>query len=382
MERTSQARGSRQTRHRREREPSAEKRERDARRERETATQTPEGRTPPWVQEQQGSASPMLVIPLRPNTAAVWENQSIKVKAPDGGSIPQTGVENQVSVMIRNVGALPALSVTVDFRVMVASIFLPSTMVVQPIGVADNLRIDGGREVKVVCPKPWIPGFAITDIHECLIVMCWALNDMQDLQWWQPQTERRAAQRNISEWTMAPGEIRPVSFDFPNLLPMRAFTQLLGSVEEVRLPGLRKPSAELLSHVLQASAAAEIVREGSDPRLRPLVREHQTAASPRVALRATLSERIGVFAPVQAGHQFANIQIVGNGMTRASASRVTANMMVLQEVAQDPFELRRADLQVAAPEEAGAGEIILYRFAQVTEGVLMGGYTIMVRIQH
>ena len=191
-------------------------------------TQKPSDPTrPPDGQRRNGSASAMLVIPLQPTTAAFWENQSIKV---NGGEIAQAGVRNEVSVVIRNVGKLAALAVSVDFRWASPAFGLSNLF---PIAVVDNLLIGPGREIPVTCQ--WIPR-AENGVHECLMVMCKALNDMQGLQEWQPQVERRCAQHNVSVMPLLPGQTVKSSFEFANLLPMRALTQLMGSVEQVWLP--------------------------------------------------------------------------------------------------------------------------------------------------
>jgi hypothetical protein len=305
----------------------------------------------------------MLVIPLQPKGCAFWENESIKVRAPDGGDIARPGVMNEVSVTIRNVGKLPALAVTVDFRWASPAFGLSNLF---PIAVVNNLLINPGRELKVACQ--WIPQVA-NGIHECLMVMCSALNDMQGLQEWQPQIERRCAQS---------------SFEFANLLPMRAATQLMGSVEQIQLTRAqseRMASGSLLSRVLQASAADATTRERSDPRLTQPARSRRIMQGPGVALRAVLSESIGAIAPLNANRQLANLLTAGDDMTRASSSSVAAGMSTLHEAVLHPFELRRVDFEVGAPEGAAPGEIFLYRFAQVAEGLLLGGYTVVVQVQ-
>src|SRR5438045_2185198 len=75
--------------------------------------QKPTDRPPaPWFQNRDKSANAMLCIPRPSKGAAFWENQSIKV---NGGAVARPGVNNEVSVVIHNLGTLSALNVTVYF---------------------------------------------------------------------------------------------------------------------------------------------------------------------------------------------------------------------------------------------------------------------------
>jgi len=331
----------------------------------------------PWVQNRDKSSNAMLVIPLQPKGVAFWENESIKV---NGGNIARPGVKNEVSVVIRNVGARPALNVTVDFRWASPAFGLSN---LNKIAVVDNLLINPGCEIPVVCE--WIPK-AADGIHECLMVMCTALNDMdpKDLHEWQPQIERRCAQHNVSVLPMKPGQMIKSSFEFANLLPIRAATQLMGSVEQIRLSTLepeRAAAGTFLSRVMQASAAAAPLRERGDPRLSQPTLSRRILQAPRVGLRAVLSESVGAIAPLNANRQLANLLTASDEMTRVDASPVATAMSTLQEAVLHPFELRRVDFEVGAPEGAAPGEIFLYRFAQAAEGFLLGGYTVVVQVQ-
>jgi hypothetical protein len=363
----------------RAREPERQKPEKRKPEKQTPDTQKPTDRPPaPWFQNRDKSANAMLWIPRQSKGAAFWENQSIKV---NGGDVARPGVENEVSVVIRNLGAFSALNITVYFFWASPAFGLSN---LNKIAVVDNLLINPGREIPVGCR--WVPK-AADGIHECLMVMCTALNDLQDwqnLQQWQPQIERRCAQHNVSVLPMKPGQAIKSSFEFANLLPMRAVTQLMGSVEQIRLPAHepeRTVSETLFSRVMQASVAAAPVRERSDPRLSQPTLSRSILLAPRVSLRAVLSESIGAIAAPNANRQLANLLTASDEMTRVSASPVAAAMSTLQEAVLHPFELRRVDFEVGAPEGAAPGDLFLYRFAQVAEGFLLGGYTVVVQVQ-
>jgi hypothetical protein len=57
-----------------------------------------------------------------------------------------------------------------------------------------------------------------------------------------------------------------------------------------------------------------------------------------------------------------------------------SNASVLHELQMQPFEQRRLELEVEAPSNSQEGEMLVYRLAQMADGLLLGGYTVVVRV--
>jgi hypothetical protein len=53
---------------------------------------------------------------------------------------------------------------------------------------------------------------------------------------------------------------------------------------------------------------------------------------------------------------------------------------LVQELTLRPFEQRRLALGLHLPDDCRAGELVVFHLAQVTHGLLAGGYCIVVRI--
>jgi hypothetical protein len=182
---------------------------------------------------------------------------------------------------------------------------------------------------------------------------------------------------------MSAGAMMKSSLEFANVLPIHALTQLVGKVDQVRMvaerPG-KVMSSDFLSQVLKATSGAATIREAKDPRFEQMTMSREMTRSALPPLRAQLTESLGTFAPRDANRQLANLLMAGEAATRACSSGAVAGMTTLKEAMLHPFELRRVEFQVGAPQDARPGDLFVYRFAQIAENMVLGGYTVVVQV--
>jgi hypothetical protein len=320
------------------------------------------------LREMPPSASPYLRIPPpQPAGAPFWENFAISLDAPTAVA----GVPVGVKVTIMNCGALPALAVVADFRWSTPSFGFDERSLF-PIGRSLPRLLGKGTAMDFECTQPWIPGAGGGD--ECLMVTCWALNDSQNLQAWQPQIERRCAQHNITVAVLPAGSMKRLSVAFSNLLPMRVEHTVLGAVQRVTapLPTLERVSkAEIPARVL--AAVGPVAASWPAGAFVP-----QPAA---LGVRARLSKALGTIGAAGANRSLGNLLLASDQAPQAATSPAISNMSVLHQVTLHPSELRNVEVDLAAPAGSRRGEFFVYRLAQVSEGLLLGGYTAIVQVE-
>jgi hypothetical protein len=344
----------------------------------------PQERPPRNQNQDRGpSGAPILLIPLIGGTR-FWENMAIGMD-----SAPKVGVANPIRVTILNYGALPAAGTIADFRWAKPSLGFDERHLF-PIGKCDPAVVPKGpqpKPIQLVSTQPWTP---TEGGHECLMVTCKALNDSQGLQPWQPQTERRCAQRNVTVVAVPVNESLEFNLDFSNLLPLRAVHMVLASVERVTAPQRVleeiKPAA-LLMQVLGTTAAVRKVVSAIDPRLPATgaltVRSAETfiAQPAAMAIRSRLSKGLGTIGSEGANRYLANLMNAGERLGQFGLGSNLAGMSILHEAVLHPAELRNIQVSLQAPRQARRGDFLVYRLAQLAEGMLLGGYTAIVQVQ-
>jgi hypothetical protein len=293
---------------------------------------------------------------------------------------PEVGVPNFLKVAIRNCGALPALATVAEFKAGKPWLGIDARTL-HPAGKSTPKLIEKGTERDIHSATPWIPE---EGGHHCLMVTCWALNDSQGIQYWQPKVERRCAGGLPLNATMT------LHLGFSNLLPMRGVHMVMASVEQVTAP--RKlleqiPRADLPARVLASTIASRTVRASMDSRL-PMasvasqrVQEDFAARPVALGVRSRLSEGMGTIGPTGAKEALANLLMASDRMTQTMGCSALSSMSVLHEVSLHPYELRDIAVELEAPQGTRRGDFLVYRLAQVAEGMLLGGYTAIVQVE-
>jgi hypothetical protein len=329
------------------------------------------------------SCSPFLVVRLVPPSARFWENQSITTSA-----APQEGVPTTVSVKILNQGSLAAIDVVVDFRWGNPTLGLSEAQL-HRIGVRKGVLIRSQEEKTISCPVPWTPVLE-NGGHECLMVTCWALNDRTGpIHAWQPQTERRCGQLNVGVAPLVAGAQQRVSLEMANLLPLRAVHTVLASVDRLSaqsraLAGASQ--AEMRARVLSAGSettrARSVTAVGTSRTQALAAAREEFAVRPgALAIRSRLSEGLGIIGSAGASRALATRLLEADRLQASTRLAAVSGMSILHETNLHPFELRRVELELEAPSDARPGEFIVYRLAQVAEGLLLGGYTFIVQVE-
>jgi len=339
---------------------------------------------PPRRSDRRPSGSAVLIIPLQPAGGYFWENMSIGMS----DESPVVGVPNTLKVVVRNCGALPALGTVAEFKAGKPWLGIGPDFL-HPAGKSIPKLIEKGKQREIVSATPWIPKETESG-HQCLMVTCWALNDSQNLQWWQPKVERRCAQRNVNVSALMLNTTMSLRIGLSNLLPMRGVHRVMASVEQVTAP--RKlleqiPRADLPARVLASTVATRTVRASIDARL-PMASvasqrlpEDFTARPVGLAVRSRLSEGMGTIGATGAKEALANLLLASDRLTQATESSLASNLSVLHEVSLHPYELREISVELDAPQGTRRGDYLVYRLVQVAEGMLLGGYTAIVRVE-
>lgn len=360
-----------------------------------------------WGRKNRKTISPYLTIPKLFQANHWYENLAISILDKNGQEVMQAKAneEYKISVKIHNLGRLEAFNVNVDFRWGNPSMSLSEELLqrvgggTQPQVIGKVVRLTRNmvtgellEPVEIECPIPWKPRFT-NGIHECLMVMCWALNDpYESLQRWQPQIERRCAQRNIWPISLPPNSTEKFTIELTNLFPLRGFHTVLAAMSHITAAPtalLRMKPSEILSGVLQASHSSI----GSSPNVlgdlcesvfsaRTFANHTSVFASKPASIRfsSKISDSIGLITSAGAHRLLANL-LLANQEHSVSIPHNFSGMLPLHEVQLRPFEIRQMDLEVRVPPDARPGDFIVYRFEQVSEGMLIGGYTIVVQVE-
>jgi hypothetical protein len=341
------------------------------------------GDGPPWKPDPQGSwllirydAADYGVRPI-PSADCWWESPDIWVEGGDPYGNPIGGKPCRVHARVWNLGFMDAIPTAVSFSFIEPSLGIPATAP-KLIGVAPA-HVRGLRFVDV--SVPWTPPEAQGNMHACLIVTCScpAVNDAPSVPG-SAVADRHTGQHNttIVDATM---EAMTFQLNFANLAPRTAEVRLAarGTFRTVRDLKQFDP----LGAPALATAARLIDRPADATALRLMAR------------------RAGVISDLDEGRHFTQAperaitdHVKVNGIQRGRVHRSGALVPVpgrlntldhpLTELAK-PVELKSlqhatAELTVTLPKGGPERDWFILRIAQLTDGAVDGGYTVVFRL--
>jgi hypothetical protein len=344
-------------------------------------------------------------IGLRPIPAAepFWVSPDIRVESSDPLGRPVAGEENFVHAKIFNLGKADAMPTRVDFYWADPSLGLgPATM--NLIGT-EWVEVDHGSAVDVRCSKPWVP-VMLNGGHECLMVHC-SSAIMDPIQApFQPRVDRHVGQRNVHVIEATPGQIHNFNFVVNNLFTIATRALVTAQVFhlDVSARALRElPFPQVVNHLTAFGAAAGNTPEALLARYRAGTTEHRLAAeSARWFAAHALKQESFVRSVQEPGkvvrsaacvaarwHEHSCIVKQPGGRGLLAAALCAGEKLahdgpepdhVCAETPLKPFEQRRLAVDIEVPTGAKKGEFLVYHFAQRVEDLVVGGYTVVVKV--
>lgn len=281
---------------------------------------------------------------------------------PDGNAVP--GEPNFVHARIFNLGKAPSLPTRVDFFWGNPAIGLgPKQM--HHIGT-EWTQIQPHAAQDVRCNTAWIPVYQ-NNGHECLIVNC--TNPILDpiAQPFHPVLDRHVGQRNLTVLKGGAGQKIKFKLGINNFFPVAAQMAITARTQKVVVaPGLL------------ATVSMRDLRNQVAFGLRQLPSGFRTERS-SLRLVTSVSKPIKISPTKDAtallGHFLLNSNLVRSG--RAIDRR---RDKTLHNVAMEPFEQRRLDLELGIPANAKSSSFIVVDLLQTALGLPMGGYAIVIRV--
>jgi hypothetical protein len=307
-----------------------------------------------------------------------WESPDIWLTGGDALGNPIGGQPTQVYTRIWNLGTLPAVPVYVNFYFIAPSLgILPSAP--QQIGsVSAVVFIPPLSCVTVPCPTLWIPPVTEFNLHACLLVTCTApLTGDAITVPFNAVADRHNGQHNLTI-TEAGGTELPFTLHLGNPLPMVTQFELMATAAWQHNP--RPP--------LRGFTAPPSLNAPVDAILRSKKSNEHRLWARRAAI--LLERPVHDYHPIPAGEVGGVLQLthVRHGEIRRSSAlaapvkrfgTMSANFATLGDAIElRPQQQATATFSIARP--AGEREKwFVVQLAQVSNGAIVGGYTVAVR---
>lgn len=311
-----------------------------------------------------------------PNGEIFWQTSLIKVTGGDKNGNPTAGTTVGVEASVRNDGEEPAL-VYVEFAFIAPSLGIqPGNP--EPIGTAwEPIPPEQSRSVR--CSADWIVPSTPGDVHACLVVTASAPTQGDEPEViGDPVQDRHVGQRNLSILAAA-GEAQPLSVQVDLVNPGAERARFGIAVAATRF---RARGDELDRNPIQPNGIAAATRAAS--RARTL--EEARLWSRRALLLGALAEEIPyeVVADEELGEIVSLLRLHEGERGGGDIVRVPPRgpvepsgfRLLDGEVELDPGQAATAVLELRLPpgEEETGFEL---HVAQVSEGRLSGGYTVL-----
>lgn len=371
--------------------------------------------------KQRSSWTPWLLIPyaskdigLRPLPAgeAFWVSPNIWVESSDPFGNAVAGENNYVHTKIFNLGKATSAPTQVDFYWANPSLGI-SPATINYIGT-EWVEVEPHAARSVRCSTPWKPIF-LNNGHECLIVSCkspiWESTAQLSQIHFQPQLDRQAGQRNVAVIKAKAGEQIDFSVSVNNFFPITAQGLIVTQIEHLAVADRAWKTLTHSEIINRVAAYSQVLvntpsemrgrfKEGSTEfrqavKLAELIASSQPTQDDfvyRVAERANIARSAACVSA-----KFAEDDCITNSMNSISylghLLTATENLVsstyaldprrdiVLHEIAMKSSEQRRLEFQLGIPSDSQQNEFIVYHIAQIMEGTLLGGYTIIIWIE-
>uniref|UniRef100_Q01Z11 Uncharacterized protein n=1 Tax=Solibacter usitatus (strain Ellin6076) TaxID=234267 RepID=Q01Z11_SOLUE len=333
-----------------------------------------------------------------PSGDPFWISPDIWVESSDPMGNPVAGEDNFIHVRIFNLGSADAAPVKVDFYWANPALGLgPANM--NLIGT-EWVQVYSLTSKDVRCRTPWVPSLNI-GAHQCLMVNC--SNHVFDpiITPFAPTLDRHVGQRNVHVVAAPMNRILRFDLELNNLFPIDAEAEVTARVEHVALTaaGRRAKAPEVLAQVLAFGGSITNTKLEIAQRYRRGTREYRSSTkvarnAPGQLAPATLVQAAGrnlAAVALTARLEERSSVVVGNGgalFTGMLAARevlaaqgCAAPGLTLERFPMRAFERRKLALELAAPAGAAAGEFLVVHLNQTVHGILMGGYSIVVRVE-
>jgi hypothetical protein len=353
---------------------------------------------------------------LIPAGDTFWLSPDIWVESSDPFGNAVAGEENFIHARIFNLGKTTSAPTKVDFFWADPSLGLgPGNF--NHIGT-EWVEVFEHTAKYVRCNTPWIPKY-LNNGHECLMVHC--TNPILDplMQPFQPTLDRHVGQRNIAVVKAKAGEMFELSLSLNNLFPLTSRTLVHARVEHVALRSgklERRTFPQMVNHIvaygkLPTNTQAEMMmrfRENTTEFRQAQKMAGITATRPKVMSSDTTNQNVMTnffdVITTRAGYTSSAACINARSMdhtcsvqhgTRAHMGQFLSALDKLSPSAQlvdnsrdtllhedvlAPFEQRRLMVQMGVPGDAKRDEFVVFHLTQKTEGLLVGGYTVVAYI--
>jgi hypothetical protein len=326
-----------------------------------------------------------------PNGDVFWLSPDVWVESSDIFGNAVAGQPNFVHARILNLGKALARPTRVDFYWGDPSVGLGPAQMSQPgqhIGT-EWVEVAARRTVDVRCNTPWVPQF-VNGGHECLMVNCSAplLGDAIT-QPFEPTLDRHVGQRNVTVVQSSAGEIVHFRVAVTNLIHEAAQVTLASRIEQVTVTYsdalAPRDLVNLVAAYVRGAATASVdsthlpnePRAGAVPARGPVLRDASAGRSaPHVHARLSAESKV---IPSAGARVDLDRLRRGAGLVRSSGSHL-GNVHTLEVLAMRALEQRRAELELKIPADARPGEFIVFHLTEAVEGLVLGGYTIVVRV--
>lgn len=337
-----------------------------------------------------------------PDGVPHWISPRIFVESSDALGRAVAGEENYVHAKVFNLGMATSAPTRVDFYWADPSLGLGASNM-NLIGT-EWVEIDNGSAKDVRCNTPWVPVF-LNDGHECLMVNC--NNAMRDpIQHpFQPRLDRHVGQRNIQVIEATPGSMFTLALTINNLFGIATRAVLTAKIQHLEVaPAALEQLAfpEIVNRLASFGPAMNTPRE-----LLALyktgTREYRQAAQmakwaeqhdmPRETLVRSLNGSLqfsrasgcinaewdehSCFIKQSGAEAMLTDSLAAN---RKLSHLATVDDLVFAESKLLPHEQRKLKIGLGVPTGAKEGEFIVFHLAQRAEGVIVGGYTVVVKV--
>jgi hypothetical protein len=344
------------------------------------------------------------VRPL-PLSEVFWASPDIWVDSSDPLGNPVAGEANRVHARVENLGMADAVPVRVDFFWADPSLGLgPANM--NHIG-SEWVEVKRGEVKDVACSTPWVP--VIVNLgHECLLVNCsnYVLDPI--IYPFQPTLDRHVGQRNMHVGEASAGETITLStvINNPFAIPI--------AMEIVGLTGRISVSKSALAHFgrqgviralmrfqdLSTHSPSELrqrfVKDSAEHRAAQRIARYARAVRPQSlpqssdeiypvepgpSLHLRLAETYSL-AEGSDGYAFLGDRLMAlQKLARDEAIPQTNRFVPLQTLELVAFERRNLEIAIKVPREGKPGEYVVVHLAQRWEQLLIGGYSIAIRVR-
>lgn len=287
-----------------------------------------------------------------PSGQPFWESPYIWMRDAAGQLLTQAVAGEPVFVFarIRNRGTLTSFPTRISFAFIDAALGIPPSAPKVFGEVRTNVppNLLGPGVVDVACPVPWVPGAYST--HACLLVMSdGELWDRPTVPW-NPQLDRHVAQRNVTITAASPGQTLA--------LPLLATPFMEGAAT------LAFAAQAAWVQAREPAQALRYVPEGREPR--------GTQVEPGVLKEALRWERIDVVDRLEEGTvRFPEME----------GGEAPGYVTVGERFESRPLEVWRVDAGFTVPAPPDDSPFLLLRIAQTEDGLITGGYTVLLQVR-